>query len=473
MTPEEFRRLGHELIDWIADFRTHERERPVVASVKPGDIRSQLPVSPPPQPQDLGRAFSELGSLLETGTLKWQHPRFFGYFPANADLSSVLGDLVSSGLGQLGLNWEASPALTELEEHTLNWMRELFGLPATFSGVIQDTASTSTLIALITARERSSEYAQYGGGLQAGNNPLIVYCSEQSHSSVLKAALLAGFGQSNVRVIQTDDRFAMRAELLEAAIRDDESDGRVPCAVVATFGTTGTTAIDPLDDIAGLARAHGLWLHVDAAMAGAALMLPECRALAHGIEAADSVVINAHKWIGAVFDCSLFFTRHRDHLVRVMSTNPSYLRTAMDERATNYRDWGIALGRRFRALKLWFLLYSEGVEGIRSRLRRDLNNAAWLARQVATTSDWELVTTPQFQTVCVRHVAPGMSPDEANTHNRSWVANVNGSGGAFLTPALIDGSWIARVSIGSLTTELEDVRELWQLMRREAEGDAR
>lgn len=473
MTPEEFRRAGHELIDWIADYRTHEREHPVGARVQPGDIHARLAASPPLEPQDLHQAFSELGSLLQAGTLKWQHPRFFGYFPANAELSSVLGDLVSSGLGQLGLNWEASPALTELEEHTLDWMRELFGLPDTFSGVIQDTASTSTLIALICARERTSGYAQYGDGLQAGKGPLVVYCSEQSHSSVLKAALLAGFGQANVRVIQTDDSFAMRADLLEEAIDKDEGEGRVPCAVVATFGTTGTTAIDPIDDVAALARAHHLWLHVDAAMAGAALMLPEYRPLAHGIDAADSVVINAHKWIGAVFDCSLFFTRDRDHLVRVMSTNPSYLRTAMDERATNYRDWGIALGRRFRALKLWFLLYSEGVDAIRARLRRDMENAAWLAQQVGATAGWELVTIPRFQTVCVRHVAPGMSPEEANTHNRSWIANLNGSGGAFLTPALIDGRWIARVSIGALSTEQEDVRELWRLMRREAEATPR
>jgi len=468
MDPEEFRSLGHRLIDWIADYRLRERDAGVYPTVEPGEVRSRLPAEPPEQPRDLLEAFAELEPLLNAGTLKWQHPRFFGYFPSNADLASVLGDLVSSGTGQLGLNWEASPALTELEEHVLGWMRDLFGLPGEFRGVIQDTASTSTLIALLCAREVASGHAQERGGLQGLQSPLVVYCSEQSHSSVTKAALLAGFGRENVRPVPTDAGFAMDPERLAAAVRADVAAGRTPAAVVASFGTTATLALDPLEAIAAIAAEHGAWLHVDGAMAGAALLLPECRPLAAGIGSADSIVINAHKWIGAVFDCSLFFTRRPEHLVRLMSTSPSYLRTEADHRTTQFRDWGIALGRRFRALKLWFLLNAEGVEGIRARLRRDIANAGWLAERVSAEPGWELVAPAGLQTVVVRHVPAGMGPDDVDAHTLAWARRINRSGKAYLTPTQLHGRWAVRVSVGALPTEREDVEALWRLMREEA-----
>lgn len=473
MDPEEFRQLGHRLVDWIADYRRDEPGAAVYPSVEPGFVRARLPASAPVQPRDLDRAFAELEPLLRAGTLKWQHPRFYGYFPANADLSSVLGDMVSSGMGQLGLNWEASPILTELEELVLDWMREVFDLPREFRGAIQDTASTSALIALLCARETVSGHSQNRSGLQGLESPLTVYCSEQSHSSVMKAALLAGFGRENVRLVGTDDRLAMDARQLADAVRVDVRAGRTPCAVVATFGTTATLALDPLAAIAEVAKEHGMWLHVDAAMAGAALMLPEHRALAAGIEAADSIVVNAHKWIGVVFDCSLYFTKRPDDLVRVMSTNPSYLRTATDERTTNLRDWGIALGRRFRALKLWFLLNSEGVDGIRARLRRDIANAAWLAEQVEAAPGWEHVVTPGLQTVCVRYQPSDVGADATDEHTLAWVRAVNRSGAAYLTPTQLGGRWAARVSVGSLLTERGDVEMLWSAMREAAERSVR
>jgi aromatic-L-amino-acid/L-tryptophan decarboxylase len=467
MTPDDFRKLGYELIDFIASYRERVRDLPVMAQVKPGEIRTSLPVSAPEQPGDLSNIVSEI-EKLGPGFTHFQHPRFFGYFPSNSELSSVLGDLLSSGLGQLGLNWQSSPALTELEELTTDWMRQLLGLPGTFKGVIQDTASTSSLVALLCAREWTTQHSQTKGGLQAEEKPLIVYVSSQSHSSVEKAALLAGFGRDNVRAIDTDENHALRVELLEQSIKDDSAKGFKPCALVASTGTTATTAFDNVAEMARLAKEHNLWLHVDAAMAGSAMILPECRHLWQGVEEAHSVILNPHKWLGAVFDCSLFYTPYSEHLIRVMSTNPSYLQTSADGQVTNYRDWGIPLGRRFRALKLWFLLKSEGAEGLRKRLRRDLENAKWLGEKVCATPNWNLVAPVQLQTVCVRYDVPSMDDDDVDKWTLEWVSNLNNSGQAYLTPAKLKGRWMVRVSIGSLLTEREDVEALWQLMQHEA-----
>jgi glutamate/tyrosine decarboxylase-like PLP-dependent enzyme len=297
-----------------------------------------------------------------------------------------------------------------------------------------------------------------------------VYCSEQSHSSVEKAALLAGFGREYVRKIAVDAAYAMRPDALASAVAADLARQIRPCAVVATTGTTATTAVDPLGPIAAVAREHGLWLHVDAAMAGSAMILPECRWMWEGIERADSIAVNPHKWLGAAFDCSVYFVRDPDHLVRVMSTNPSYLRTAVDEKVKNYRDWGIPLGRRFRALKLWFLIRSEGVEGLRRRLRRDVENARWLEARVRERGGWRVLAPVALQTVCVRHEPPGLEGDALDRHTLAWAARVNASGRAYVTPAVLDGRWMVRVSIGALATEREDVESLWDLLKNEAES---
>jgi aromatic-L-amino-acid/L-tryptophan decarboxylase len=469
MTPAEFRAYGHRLIDFIADYRETVAARPVRATTQPGEVRAALPAEPPAEGEPFDAILADVQSKLMPGCTHWQHPMFFGYFPSNAELASVLGDYLSTGLAQLGLNWQAGPALTEVEELACDWLRQMVGLSPAWRGVINDTASTASLLALLCARERTTNFSLARGGLQAEPKPLTVYVSTQSHSSVEKAALLAGFGRENVRAIPVDDAFAMRADALAEAVRADVAAGKLPCAVVATTGTTASTALDPVGAVAEVAAKHNLWLHVDAAMAGSAMILPECRWMWDGIGRADSLVVNPHKWLGAVFDCSLFYVRDPQHLVRVMSTSPSYLRTAADDRATNFRDWGIALGRRFRALKLWCLIRSEGVNRLQARLRRDIANAKWLAEQVASAPNWKVVAPVPLQTVCVRHEPPGLAGEARDAHTRAGAERVNASGSAYLTPAVLAGRWMVRVSVGSLATERADVDALWQIMRAAAQ----
>jgi aromatic-L-amino-acid decarboxylase len=469
MTPEEFRAAGHQIVDWIADYRANVATRPVMARTEPGDVKRQLPAQPPDQPEPFDAIVRDLDQIIVPGLSHWQHPQFFGYFPCNGTLASVLGDYVSTGLGVLGLAWQSSPALTELEEVVTDWMRGMLGLSDAWSGVIQDTASTSTMIALMCARERTTGYSSSRGGLQAEPQPLIVYTSAHSHSSVDKAALLAGFGRANLRVIAHDEHYAMRPEALAAAIAADLRAGARPCAIVATSGSTASTALDPIDAIATLAVQHQLWLHVDAAMAGSAMVLPECRWMWTGVEGADSLVINPHKWLGAAFDCTLYYVRDPEHLVRVMSTNPSFLQTAADGRVKNLRDWGIPLGRRFRALKLWFLIREQGVSGLQARLRRDLDNARWLAGAVGGTPGWTVLAPVPLQTLCVRHQPAGVEGDALDRHTQAWCDRVNRSGAAYLTPAVLDGRWMVRVSIGAEQTERRHVEALWATMRMEAE----
>ena len=461
MTPEQFRQHGHQLIDLIADYRQTIAERPVMAQVEPGYLKAALPVAAPDQGEPFEAILDDFNKLVMPGLSHWQHPDFYGYFPSNGTLSSVLGDFLSTGLGVLGLSWQSSPALSELEETTLDWLRQLLGLSTQWSGVIQDTASTSTLVALICARERASDFALTRGGLQGQPKPLIVYASAHAHSSVDKAALLAGFGRENIRLIATDEQFAMQPAALQAAIEADLAAGNQPCAVVATTGTTTTTALDPLAAIGAISQAHQLWLHVDSAMAGSAMILPECRWMWDGIELADSVVVNAHKWLGVAFDCSIYYVRDPQHLIRVMSTNPSYLQSAVDGEVKNLRDWGIPLGRRFRALKLWLMLRSEGVETLQQRLRRDLDNARWLAAQVEAAEDWQVLAPVQLQTLCIRHCPDGLEGAALDAHTRAWADRLNGSGLAYVTPATLEGQWMVRVSVGALPTEREHVERLW------------
>jgi aromatic-L-amino-acid decarboxylase len=468
MSPEEFRRRGHQVVDWIADYRERVATLPVMSRVAPGETRSRLPAAPPVEPEGFEAVLADLEHVILPGLSHWQHPRFFGYFPSNGELSSVLGDYLSTGLGVLGLSWQSSPALTELEEVATDWMRQMVGLSEAWRGVISDTASSSTLVALICARERASDFSLAHAGLQGEPAPLVVYVSGHCHSSVEKAALLAGFGRDNIRPIATDTSHAMRTDALSDAVREDVAAGRRPCAVVATSGTTTTTAFDPLEAIAAAAREYGLWMHVDAAMAGSAMILPECRALWAGIEGADSLVFNPHKWLGAAFDCSLYYVRDPEHLVRVMSTNPSYLQSAVDDRVQNLRDWGIPLGRRFRALKLWCLVREQGVEGLRRRLRRDLENARWLEAQIRAETHWRVLAPVRLQTLCLRHEPPGLEGEALDRHTLAWAERVNASGEAYLTPAVLDGRWMVRVSIGALATEQEHVAALWEVLRRAA-----
>jgi len=473
VTPEEFRAAAHELVDWIADYRSGIPDRPVRSDVAPGWVRSSLTSAPPEAPESLTDLIGDLDEYVVPGITQTQSPGYYAWFPANASLESVLGDIASSGLGALGITWQSAPALTEMEEVVTDWMRELCGLSPEWHGSIHDTASTACLVAMLVARERASDLSEDRGGLQGEPAPLVVYASTQAHSSVPKAVLLAGFGRDNLRLIPVDPvTLAMDADALRAAMAADVAAGRKPAAVIASMGTTGTTAFDPLEQIVEIAGEYGAWVHVDAAMAGAALLLPECRPLFAGLEGADSFGWNPHKWMGTILDCSLLYVRDVELLVRVFSTNPSYLRSPTDGEVTQFKDWGIPLGRRFRSLKLWFHLRLAGAEAIRQRLRRDLANARWLGEQVAAEPDWEVCAPVALQTVCVRHVVAGMSDEDADDHQQRWAERVNATGRAFVTPALIEGRWVVRVSIGAEPTERTDVEDLWTLCRDSAMVEA-
>jgi len=470
MTPEEFRRAGHELIDWVADYRERvvRGEFPVMARTAPGALRAALPKHPPQDPESFEAVRRDLDALILPACTHWQDPRFHGFFPSNGLPAAVLGDLVSTGLGQLGLNWQASPALTELEEVCLDWWRQMLGLSDAWSGVIQDTASTATFVALACARERATQFGAVTGGLQSQPAPLTVYVSAQAHSSAEKAALLAGFGRENVRLVPVDGNFDLRVDALAQAIAADRAAGLKPCAIVATCGTTATTAFDPIREIAGVAAREQIWLHVDAAMAGSAMIVPECRALWAGVEGSDSLVVNPHKWLGVSFDCSTYFVRDPQFLMRVMSTNPSYLRTAADGQVKNYRDWGIPLGRRMRALKLWFVIRDQGVSGLATRIRRDLEHAQWLAAAVARAVHWQILAPVRLQTLVLRHEPPGLDAAGVDAHTRAWAKAVNDSGEAYLTLTQIAERWAVRVSFGAVATEHEHVVDLWRLIQEKA-----
>jgi aromatic-L-amino-acid decarboxylase len=352
-----------------------------------------------------------------------------------------------------------------------DWLRQLTGLSDQWHGTIHDTASTACVVALILARERASQFSKNGAGLQGLSAPLIVYSTAQAHSSIAKAVQVAGLGNDNLRLIAEDpDTRAMLPDALQEAITQDTLNGCTPAAIVCSVGATGTTAMDPVQAIADIANEHGIWLHVDAAMAGSAMLLPECRHLWAGVEQADSIAWNPHKWMGTILDTALFYVKDVEHLERVMSTNPTYLRSTADGQVTQYRDWGIPLGRRFRALKLWFHLRLDGLEAIQTRLRRDLDNARWLQEQVEQTDGWQVVAPVSLQTVCVRHTPQALdgSPlagDALDRHTLSWVETINASGAAFLSPSVLDERWMVRVSIGVEGTTREHVEQLWGLMR--------
>lgn len=479
MTPEEFRVAAHELVDWIADHRTRVATLPVATTVKPGEVAAALAPHAPERPEPFAAVLADLEHVVVPAVTQTQSPDFFGWFPSNASLASVLGDFASSGLGALGITWASAPALTEVEEVVTEWLRELTGVPSGWRGAIHDTASTACLVALLAARERASGHSLSRGGLQAEPYPYTVYTSPQAHSSVAKAALLAGFGAGNLRSVAVDPvTYAMRPDALAAIMAEDVGAGRRPAAVVVSIGTTGTTAIDPLAEIVPIAAEHGAWIHVDAAMAGSALLLPERRWMIDGIGGADSLCWNPHKWMGTILDCSLMYVRSPDELVSVMSTNPSYLSSRVDGEVTQFKDWGIPLGRRFRALKLWFHLRLDGVEAVRARLRRDLDHAAWLGHEVASRPGWRLLAPVTLQTVCLRHEPAGsVGPDgevldgaALDAHTLDWAAAVNDSGRAFVTPSLLDGRWMVRVSVGAELTEREHVVALWALLQEEAES---
>jgi aromatic-L-amino-acid decarboxylase len=465
MTPDEFRAAAHEMVDWMADFMAGVEARAVRPDVAPGDILARLPAAPPEHGEAMAGIFADFEDIVLPGMTHWQHPSFFAYFPGNSSPPSVLAEMLTATLGAQCMSWQTSPAATELEQRLMEWLRDMIGLPAGFAGVIQDTASTATLCALLSARERVTAARGNEAGL-ADEGALCVYCSSEAHSSVEKAVKIAGMGRVNLRKIVVDESFAMRAQALAEAIEADIAAGRRPVAVVAALGSTGSGAIDPLGPIGAVCVRHGIWLHVDAAWAGSALILPAHRAMLDGIESADSFVFNPHKWLFTNFDCSAYFVRDADALLGALAIQPEYLKTREDAAVHNYRDWGIQLGRRFRALKLWFVIRSYGVEGLRARIAAHIALAADLADRIEASEDFELLAPRSLALLCLRWQPPGEDDEETlDRLNAALMERINDSGAAYLTHTRLGGRYAIRVSIGQTNTEARHVDALWQQLQ--------
>jgi aromatic-L-amino-acid decarboxylase len=461
---EAFRRNAHEMVDWMADYLATVGERPVTPDVQPGEIRRSLP----PVPPDAGVAHEtimrDFEQLVLPGMTHWPHPGFFAYFPGNTSPPSILAEMLTATLGAQCMSWQTSPAATELEQVTMEWLRQMLGLPEGFTGVIQDTSSTATLLALLTARERATGFPGDGRGF-APDAPLVVYASAERHSSVDKAVRLAGYGIEHLRLIEVDETLAMRPDRLAAQAEADVAAGLRPACVVATTGTTGSTALDPLRAIGETCRRHGLWLHVDASYAGTAAILPEKRWILEGMEHADSFVFNPHKWMLVNFDCSAYFVKDVGALLRTFSANPEYLRTAHDANVVNFRDWGIQLGRRFRALKLWWVIRSYGVSGLQAVVRQHCEWATQFAAWVAADGRFEVMAPVPLGLVCFRlRPMPGEAPSATDQRNRDLLARVNATRRVYMTHTVLGGRYVIRMSIGTRMTELRHVEEAWRLL---------
>jgi aromatic-L-amino-acid decarboxylase len=466
MDAAEFRRRGRELIDWIATYLEGVEQHPVLSQAQPGDVRSRLPHAPPDQPEPFEAIMRDVDDIIIPGITHWQSPNFFAFFPSNNSYPSILGDLLSSGLGVQGMLWATSPACTELETHVMDWLVDMLALPDAFrststgGGVIEDTASTSTLVALLAARERATRGSGNTAGLDRG---LTVYASSQAHSSVEKAVRIAGIGSDNLRFVDVDDSFTMQPNHLASLIAADRAAGRTPTFVCATVGTTSSLAIDPVSTIGPICRDAGVWLHVDAAMAGTAALCPEFRSIHEGLEFADSYVFNPHKWMLTNFDCSAFFVRDRPALISALSIVPEYLRNPASESGgvIDYRDWQIQLGRRFRALKLWFVIRTYGVSGLQTMVRRHVELATEFASWVQADGVFELAAPPALNLVCFRHRAG----DEATM---AVLERINASGELYVTHTKLGDRAAIRMSIGQRSTERRHVEAAWAALKAAA-----
>jgi aromatic-L-amino-acid/L-tryptophan decarboxylase len=469
MGAEEFRRHGHAVVDWIAAYLSSLEDRPVQSRAAPGEIRAMLAEHPPADAEPFDAVLRDVDTIVLPGVTHWQSPSFFGYFPANASEPAILGELLSAGLGVQGMLWATSPACTELETHVLDWLVEMLGLPSRFrsdgagGGVIQDTASSATLVAIVAARERAT-----GGtaNLRGVREPLVVYASAEAHSSVEKAVRIAGIGSENLRRIEVEpETLAMDPVALAGAVERDLAAGRVPVAVIATVGTTGTTAIDPVAEIAGVCERHGMWLHVDAAYAGTAALCPELRWVNAGVERADSYCFNPHKWMLTNFDCDAFWVADRAALVGALSVLPEYLRNLATEsgQVIDYRDWQVPLGRRFRSLKLWFVIRHYGVSGLQAHVRHHVALAREFASWVRADDRFEVPVPHPLSLVCFRLRAG----EEAN---RRLLDRVN-EAGLLLTHTKVHDRFTLRLAVGAPRTEQRHLVRAWDVIRRAVDGD--
>ena len=467
MTPDEFRRYGRAVVDWIADYYERIESFPVLSRVQPGQIRDGLPPEPPMRGESFEAILGDVEKLILPGVTHWQSPNFFAFFPANASGPAILGELLSAGLGVQGMLWATSPACTELETHVLDWLAGMLRLPLKFTstgtggGVIQDSASSASLCALLAARERATGFQS---NLRGTDGRLVAYASTQTHSSVEKAAQIAGIGRDNLRQIRVNDQFAMRPEVLARQVHRDRLDGLVPFFVCATVGTTSSEAIDPVPEIGRICREESLWLHVDAAMAGTAAICPEFGYLHDGLELADSYCFNPHKWMFTNFDCDCFYVADRAALIRTLSILPEYLRNVATESGAviDYRDWQIPLGRRFRALKLWFVIRHYGLEGLQFHVRRHVELAQAFAGWVEADHRFVLATPAPLNLICFRHVG-------GEKVNQEILERLNRSGALYLTHTRLNGTYTLRLCVGQTNTEARHVEAAWRMIQEVAE----
>jgi aromatic-L-amino-acid decarboxylase len=467
MTPDEFRKHAHELVEWMARYMENVENYPVKSSVKPGEIFRQIPDAPPSDPQSFSDLMNDFEEIIMPGITHWQSPNFFAYFPANTSPPSILAEMLTSTLAAQCMMWETSPAAAELEEKMMIWLRDLIGLPPEFEGVIQDTASTATLAAIITAREKCTEFAVNEEGFH--HEPFLkVYCSHQTHSSVEKAVKIAGIGRKNLVKIPVTTDFSMDTGNLRDAITEDKKNGHLPCCVIATLGTTGTASVDPLREIGEICRENGTWLHVDAAMGGTALILPEFQWMLDGKEYIDSFVFNPHKWMFTNFDCSAFFTRDTGSLIRTFEILPEYLKTRTRGLVNDYRDWGIPLGRRFRALKLWSVIRSYGTKGLQGKIRYHISLASRLKAMITAEPGFELLAPVSLNVVCFRYSPSGAAEEDINRINEMLNHRLNDTGKLYLSHTTLNGKYTLRMVTGQTNLTLEHVEKAWDLIRSKA-----
>jgi len=465
---EIFRHEAHKMVDWIADYYTGIEKYPVKAAIKPGSVYAMIPDSPPQEPEEMSRIFGDFEKIILPGITHWQSPGFFAYFPSNTSFPSLLAEILSSALGAQCMKWETSPAATELEEAVMNWLKKMTGLPDNFEGVIQDTASTSTLCAILTAREKAAAFRvnDKGAAIFPG---MRVYCSSEAHSSVEKAVKISGIGRENLVKIGTDKAFRMVPSLLEEAIRMDLKNGLKPVCVVAAMGTTGSTAVDPLDKIAVICEKYKVWLHVDAAFSGSALILPEYRKMLSGIDKADSFVFNPHKWLFTNFDCSAYFVKDSESLINTFKLVPEYLKSQIPGHVNDFSNWGIQLGRRFRALKLWFVIRSFGIQGLQEKLRNHIAIAQQLKSWIENHKAFEVLAPVEFNLVCFRFHPEGVNdPAGLDRINEQLLLAVNGTGRMYITHTRLNGHYTLRMVTGQTNIGLAHVEKAWNLILEKA-----
>jgi len=469
MTPDEFRKHAHDLVEWMAGYMENVESWPVKSSVKPGEIFDKIPDKPPLHSESFDSLMRDFNEIIMPGITHWQNPNFFAYFPANTSPASILAEMLTATLGAQCMMWETSPAAAELEEKMMIWLREMIGLPSEFEGVIQDSASTATLAAILTAREKATNFSANIDGVEK-SGVLKVYCSGQTHSSVEKAVKISGIGSKNLVKISVRDDFSMDPQKLKTAIIRDKKNGHIPCCVIATLGTTGTTAVDPLRAIGEICHEYNIWLHVDAAMAGTALILPEFQWMLDGREYIDSFVFNPHKWMFTNFDCSAYFVKDAGSLIKTFEILPEYLKTRTRGKVNDYRDWGVPLGRRFRALKLWSVIRTYGVEGLRNKVRNHIGIAKELFELISKEVDFEILAPVIISVVCFRYIPVGYNEDQINVLNEKLNHQLNDSGKLYLSHTVLNGKYTLRMVTAQTNVTHKHVEKAWLLIKDTARG---